>query len=404
MKLAKMFLVVMALFLICNAATLAADPEISLDAVFGEGDWMFNGGDEGGENGGCLRKLSKSGGWEEETDLTGLWLDLRYPVKTYRFGLGVGFGEEDFAEGDDNFRILGFNAGYALLERETWEVVPYLGYLYLDLGGYDVEGAVIGLDWRWRMSSRFSLEAGAGYAFEPKVEEDDVSYRDESLWNVRAKVNYHINPRWAVGVGYRGYRFSGENGEYDEVDADYDLITVGATYTWARQAQPVPPAPPAPPVRPEPEPQPEPKPEPAPKPVSPEVKKVHRLVKPVFFDFDVAEIREDQKPVLDRDIEVLKDHPSLYILVGGHADHVGKRNYNKRLSLRRARNVADYLVAGGIDPGRISIYAYGEEYPYNKYETNPHWESDRWVDILVFEDPPGEEMGIDKRGEIIGLE
>ena len=119
------------------------------------------------------------------------------------------------------------------------------------------------------------------------------------------------------------------------------------------------------------------------------------MLKPIF-NFDKYNLRKDQQVVLDENIRILKDHPDLLILVGGHADHWGTNEYNMKLSERRARTVAEYMVKNGIDKKRIYIFAYGEAYPYDKYNTNPHWESDRCGPV-GFEDEPTWEMGVQKR-------
>ncbi|NLW46555.1 MAG: OmpA family protein, partial [Firmicutes bacterium] len=88
----------------------------------------------------------------------------------------------------------------------------------------------------------------------------------------------------------------------------------------------------------------------------------------------------------------------------GHADYRGSIDYNVALSKRRAKSVANFLIQNGIESERITMYAYGESYPYDKDEINVEWESDRWVDILVFDYSPTWEMGIEKRGVLIELE
>jgi len=51
------------------------------------------------------------------------------------------------------------------------------------------------------------------------------------------------------------------------------------------------------------------------------------------------------------------------ISVGGHTDRVGTRRYNYRLSLERARAVASYLIAEGVDPSILAIDSHGEDNP-----------------------------------------
>lgn len=449
MKTVKMFLATVAMSLFCNVAVQAADPSLSLDFVFGEGN---------------VEKTSTTlEDVKNDTDLEGAIINWRYPTNNFRLNLDFGFAQEDINGNDEDFYFGELNVGYALLESQTWELAPYLGYLLMDVAdGIEVDGVMLGADLHWRMGSRLSVDAGAGYAMEPGIEISKKSLDDESIKTLRLKMNYHLNDSWAMGAGYRKYCLSGKSLEYDE-DYNYDIFTVGATYTWGsnsetlsvpeteeqtEQTQESMPAveveqdSPAEEVSVETEPTVESEQQPmtdqeeqteplnetqeqsavdseitvepeqenveesemadAAQPLSepqeqaeaapaPQTEEIDQLLKPVFFNFNSAEIREDQKVVLDQNIEVLKVNHNLDILVGGHTDSAGSSAYNVRLSQQRAQNVADYLVEKGIDAKRISIRAYGEEEANKEKEQNINWESDRWVGIRVSEAAPIEE-------------
>ena len=85
-------------------------------------------------------------------------------------------------------------------------------------------------------------------------------------------------------------------------------------------------------------------------------------LKTVYFDFDVATVRDDQVDTLLADAAVLKDK-TYNVTVEGHCDERGTNEYNLALGDHRARAVKDYLVNLGIDPGRMSVASYGEERP-----------------------------------------
>lgn len=357
---------------------------------------------------------------KQRSDLNGIILGLRYPIGRFRPAFELGTGDEKGDGWKDDFELLEMKAGYALVEGAKGRLEPYFSYLSLEAGGFELSGPMLGLDFRYRLASRISLDGGAGFSFDPNLKKDGIHYRDESLSMAKLKFIYHLNERWDLGLGYRVYRFDGDasKGAFTGADAKYELATLGFTVKLGAKPQPGPPPPEpepepvpesettAPQQEPEPEPpqpQPEPVLQPEPEPQEESLPEVptpeeYRRLKPIFFDFDKSVLRDDQIPNLDWNISILKDHPDLYILVAGHADYHGSLDYNVALSRRRARTVADYLVNNGIDPQRITIYAYGESYPYDKYDTNPDWESDRWVDILVSELPPSWELGIEKRG------
>ena len=354
---------------------------------------------------------------KQRSDLKGIIFGLRYPIGRFRPAIELGSGSEKGDSWREDLELLEMKVGYALNEGAQGRIEPYLSYLTLETAEIDASGPILGLDFRYPLTSRISLDGGAGFSFNPRLKNGSSSYRDESLTLVKLKLIYHLNVRWDLGLGYRAYHLNGDTSDspVSKIDTEYELVTLGFAVKLGARPQTgpptpgpdIPPEPKTPPPQPEPElgpelqtepiPEPEPEPPAEPLPIIPFVKE-NRLLKPIFFDFDKSTFRDDQLPRLDWNIAILKDHPDLYILVAGHADHHGSIDYNIALSRRRAQAVADYLTANGIDLKRITIYAYGETYPYDKYDTNPDWESDRWVDILVSHLPPSWELGIEKRG------
>jgi outer membrane protein OmpA-like peptidoglycan-associated protein len=124
------------------------------------------------------------------------------------------------------------------------------------------------------------------------------------------------------------------------------------------------------------------------------VSDLNRDLKPLFFEFNKSAIPNSQLSRLQYDWSILNSNPKLYILLGGHSDQWGSRNYNLKLSAKRAETVKKYLVQQGIDPERITVYAYGEDFPVKKDCLESNWQADRRVDISVWETPPTREQGI----------
>ncbi|HEU5170049.1 MAG TPA: OmpA family protein [Gemmatimonadales bacterium] len=83
---------------------------------------------------------------------------------------------------------------------------------------------------------------------------------------------------------------------------------------------------------------------------------------PVHFEFDRAELRESDRPVLDRFAAVAREHyPDAVITVEGFADPAGSAAYNRRLGRRRAEAVREHLAsAGQLAPDRLKVVSYGE--------------------------------------------
>lgn len=84
----------------------------------------------------------------------------------------------------------------------------------------------------------------------------------------------------------------------------------------------------------------------------------------IFFDFDKEIIRSDSKLILDRNVQLLKEHTAMEIIIEGHTDERGTNEYNLALGERRSRTTKRYLVAKGIAPERIGAISYGEERPF----------------------------------------
>jgi outer membrane protein OmpA-like peptidoglycan-associated protein len=83
----------------------------------------------------------------------------------------------------------------------------------------------------------------------------------------------------------------------------------------------------------------------------------------IFFDFDMAILKPESFPELDRIITVMKEKTGMEIEIAGHADATGPELYNLRLSERRAKSVVDYLTGKGIPGNRISVVFLGESKP-----------------------------------------
>jgi outer membrane protein OmpA-like peptidoglycan-associated protein len=79
------------------------------------------------------------------------------------------------------------------------------------------------------------------------------------------------------------------------------------------------------------------------------------------FDFDKSNLKPATKTILDEQIKFMKDHPATTARVSGYTSAMGTKDYNQKLSERRAAAVKDYLVAGGIQSNRIATVGYGDD-------------------------------------------
>ena len=97
----------------------------------------------------------------------------------------------------------------------------------------------------------------------------------------------------------------------------------------------------------------------------------------VNFDFDSAELTVSARSTLNRQSAFLSVNPALMIVIEGHADERGTREYNLALGDRRATAVRDYLVAKGINPARVRTVSYGKERPAASGSDEGAWAKNR---------------------------
>ena len=97
----------------------------------------------------------------------------------------------------------------------------------------------------------------------------------------------------------------------------------------------------------------------------------------VYFDFDKAEIRNDGTSTLNDQAAWLKKYPNITIVVEGHADERGTREYNLALGERRANAVKEYLVSRGVSANRIETVSYGKERPAVLGSNDSAWAQNR---------------------------
>ena len=83
----------------------------------------------------------------------------------------------------------------------------------------------------------------------------------------------------------------------------------------------------------------------------------------VFFGYDRHDLTGEARQVLELQARWLQQYPSTQVIIEGHADERGTREYNLALGDRRATAVRNYLIAMGVDARRIRTISYGKEQP-----------------------------------------
>ena len=100
-----------------------------------------------------------------------------------------------------------------------------------------------------------------------------------------------------------------------------------------------------------------------------------------YFDFDSVALSAETTMVLESTVNKFTKNPSARVVISGHADERGKREYNLALGHLRASAVADYMVAKGLDSLRIQKVSYGKERPLLKGSNEEAWAKNRRVEI-----------------------
>lgn len=184
------------------------------------------------------------------------------------------------------------------------------------------------------------------------------------------------------------------------VELSATLILIAALSGTACHSNPKPqPAPPAPAPAPPPSttpaapppPPPAPKPAPTPAPSEEEVFRSKTLEqlnseKPlgdIFFGYDVSDLTEESRGILQRDVDWMKKWTTTKVMVEGHADSRGTNEYNLALGERRADTVRDYLVSLGVSTDRITIVSKGEEQPFCSEESESCWQQNRRGHFII---------------------
>ena len=97
----------------------------------------------------------------------------------------------------------------------------------------------------------------------------------------------------------------------------------------------------------------------------------------VFFATNESILTTKSRDTLRKQSAWLRENSSVNIVVEGHADERGTREYNLALGERRANAAKDYLMTYGISADRISVISYGKERPVDSGSNPLSWSKNR---------------------------
>jgi peptidoglycan-associated lipoprotein len=101
----------------------------------------------------------------------------------------------------------------------------------------------------------------------------------------------------------------------------------------------------------------------------------------VYFDFDSYVLRDEYKPLVESHARALSAAKTKKIVIEGHTDERGGREYNLALGQRRAEAVAKSMMLLGATDGQIEAVSYGKERPANEGHDEAAWAKNRRAEL-----------------------
>ena len=102
----------------------------------------------------------------------------------------------------------------------------------------------------------------------------------------------------------------------------------------------------------------------------------------IYFDFDRSELRAEDQRVLTAHANFLARNPRAAIILEGHTDERGSREYNLALGERRSQSVRQVLQLNGATTGQLEVVSYGEERPAATGHEESAWRLNRRVELV----------------------
>ena len=97
----------------------------------------------------------------------------------------------------------------------------------------------------------------------------------------------------------------------------------------------------------------------------------------VFFATNESILTTRSRETLRKQATWLRENSEISVVLEGHADERGTREYNLALGERRANAAKDYLMTYGVSASRISVISYGKERPVDSGSNPLSWSKNR---------------------------
>jgi outer membrane protein OmpA-like peptidoglycan-associated protein len=113
------------------------------------------------------------------------------------------------------------------------------------------------------------------------------------------------------------------------------------------------------------------------------MKKFTGVIPGIEFETGKTEIRSTSTPILEEASKVLRQYPTLKVMIVGHTDNVGTREKNVELSRRRAEAVKYYMMQRGVDADRIETRGEGPDAPISSNNTRVGRQANRRIEFQI---------------------
>ncbi len=101
----------------------------------------------------------------------------------------------------------------------------------------------------------------------------------------------------------------------------------------------------------------------------------------IYFKHDSSQVQQDFIPVIAAHAQYLLQHPGQRVILEGHTDEQGSREYNIALGEQRAKSVYRLLTAQGVPNQQLDVVSYGEEKPASEGSGEASWQLNRRVEF-----------------------
>lgn len=102
----------------------------------------------------------------------------------------------------------------------------------------------------------------------------------------------------------------------------------------------------------------------------------------IYFDFDSSDIRRESREVLEAHAQYLSGNTDVSVVLEGHTDERGSKEYNMALGERRAESVERFLNVNGVSSDAMETVSFGEERPAVDESNEEAWAQNRRVEIV----------------------